>query len=124
MADDNWIPFSGESEVRRNDSELKGKVTKVVKARQDALKEASALLDRAYEVLKAQRHFVGDEAYNRQVSAVSTASYSLSRDADFASGRGRGGPDNDPTKNDTYLGNLAAGALGIQIQNMGDSFPL
>jgi hypothetical protein len=123
MANDNWIPFSGESEVRRNDSELKGKVAKVVKARQDALKEASALLDRAYEVLKAQRHFVGDEAYNRQVSAVSTASYSLSRDADFASGR-RGGADNDLAKNDTYLGNLAAGALGIQIRNMGDNFPL
>lgn len=123
MADDNRIPFTGESEVRRNDPELKAKVAKVVKARQDALNEARALLDRAYEVLKAQRHFVGDDAYNRQVSALSTASYTLSRDAEFASGR-RGGHDNDPAKNDTYLGNLAAGALGVQIQNMGDNFSL
>lgn len=121
MTTDNRIPFTGESEVRRNDPELKAKVAKVVKARQDALREASVLLDRAYEILKAQREFVGDEAYHHQVSSVSTASYTLSRDADFASGR-RGG--SDPAKNDTYLGNLAAGALGVQIQNMGDNFPL
>lgn len=123
MTNANRIPFTGESEVRRNDPELKAKVAKVVKARQDALREASVLLDRAYEILKAQREFVGDEAYHHQVSSVSTASYTLSRDADFASGR-RGESNNDPAKNDTYLGNLAAGALGVQIQNMGDNFPL
>lgn len=121
MADENRIPFTGESEIRRNDPELKAKVAKVVKARQNALNEASVLLDRAYEILKAQRHFVGDEIYSRQVSAVSTASYSLSRDAEFASGR-RGERNDDPATNDTYLGNLAAGSLGVQIQNMGDSF--
>lgn len=120
MADDNWVPFGKESTERRENPELKEKVAKVVKARQKALNDASALLDQAYEILKAQRHFVGDETYNRQVSSVSTASYTLSRDAKSSSGlRGE-----DPAKNDTYLGNLAAGALGIQIQNMGDDFPL
>lgn len=123
MTNDNRIPFTGESEARRNDPELKAKVAKVVKARQDALREASVLLDQAYEILNAQREFVGDEIYNHQVSSVSTASYTLSRDADFAFGR-RGGSENDPSKNDTYLGNLAAGSLGVQIQNMGENFPL
>lgn len=123
MSDERWVPFSGESEIRRNDAELKAKVAKVVKARQEALTEASALLNQAYEILRTQRHFVGDEIYNRQVSSVSTASFTLSRDAEFASGR-RGETDNDPSKNDTYLGNLAAGELGIQIQKMGDEFPL
>lgn len=122
MSEDRWVPFSGESEIRRNDEELKAKVAKVVKARQEALTEASALLNQAYEILRTQRHFVGDEIYNRQVSSVSTASFTLSRDAEFASGR-RGETDNDPSKNDTYLGNLAAGELGIQIQKMGDEFP-
>lgn len=123
MTNDNRVPFDKESTARREDAELKDKVAKVVKARQTALKEASALLDQAYEILKAQRHFVGDEIYNRQVSSVSTASYTLSRDAEFASGR-RGQSNDDPSKNDTYLGNLAAGALGVQIQNMGDNFCL
>ena len=123
MTDNNGTPFSGESEIRRNDPELKAKVAKVVKARQDALNEASALVERAYEILKAQRHFVGDNIYSSHVTAVSTASYTLSRDAEFTSGR-RGGTANDPAKNDTYLGNLAAGPLGVQIQNMGDNFPL
>jgi hypothetical protein len=123
MSEERRIPFTGESEVRRNDPELKAKVAKVVKARQEALNEASALLDKAYEILKAQRHFVGDERYNAQVSAVSTASFSLSRDAAFASGR-RGENNDDPSKNDTYLGNLAAAELGAQIQKMGDEFPL
>lgn len=123
MSDERWVPFSGESEIRRNDPELKAKVAKVVKARQEALNEASALLNQAYEILKAQRQFVGDEAYNSQVSSVSTASYTLSRDAEWASGR-RGQQDADPSKNDTYLGNLAAGQLGVQIQKMGDEFPL
>lgn len=117
MADDNWVPFGKESTERRENPELKEKVAKVVRARQKALNDASALLDQAYEILKAQRHFVGDEVYNRQVSAVSTASFTLSRDS--ASGRRE-----DSSKNDTYLGNLAAGALGIQIQNMGDDFDL
>lgn len=123
MSDERWVPFSGESEIRRNDEELKAKVAKVVKARQEALTEASALLNQAYEILRKHRHFAGDEIYNRQVSSVSTASFTLSRDAEFASGR-RGETDNDPSKNDTYLGNLAAGELGIQIQKMGDEFPL
>lgn len=123
MSDERWVPFSGESEIRRNDPELKAKVAKVIKARQEALNEASALLNQAYEILKAQRQFVGDEAYNSQVSSVSTASYTLSRDADWASGR-RGERNADPSKNDTYLGNLAAGQLGVQIQKMGDEFPL
>lgn len=123
MTDNNGTPFTGESEIRRNDPELKAKVAKVVKARQDALKQASVLLEQAYDILKAQRQFVGDNIYNRNVTTVSTASYTLSRDAEFTSGQ-RGGPDNDPAKNDTYLGNLAAGPLGVQIQNMGDNFPL
>lgn len=123
MSNGDRIPFSGESEIRRNDPELKAKVARVVKARQDALNEASALLNQAYDILKTQRHFVGDEIYNRQVSSVSTASFSLSRDAEFASGR-RGDREADPSKNDTYLGNLAAGELGVQIQKMGDDFPL
>ena len=123
MSDERWVPFSGESEIRRNDAELKAKVSKVVKARQEALKEASALLNQAYEILKVQRHFVGDEIYSRQVRAVSTASFSLSRDAEFASGQ-RGERNNDPSENDTYLGNLAASELGVQIQKMGDNFTL
>lgn len=123
MSNERRIPFSGESEIRRNDPELKAKVAKVIRARQAALNEASALLNQAYEILKAQRHFAGEETYNQQVSSVSTASYSLSRAAEFASGR-RGHTDNDPSKNDTYLGNLAAGDLGIQIQKMGDEFSL
>lgn len=120
MSDEYRVPLTGESEVRRDDAELKAKVAKVVKARQNALDEASALLNQAYDILKAQRHFAGDESYNRQVSAISTASFSLSRDAEFAS-RLRGTPD---AENDTYLGNLAAGQLGIQIQKMGDEFQL
>jgi hypothetical protein len=121
MSEERWVPFSGESEIRRNDPELKAKVAKVVKARQEALNEASALLNQAYEILKAQRHFTGDEIYNHQVSSVSTASFTLSRDAAFAS---RDSGSGNATENDTYLGNLAAGALGIQIQKMGDEFPL
>lgn len=121
VSNDAWVPFSGESEVRRNDPELKAKVANVIRARQKALKEASALLNQAYDVLKAQRHFSGDDIYNRQVSSVGTASFTLSRDAEFASGNGRSG---NPAENDTYLGNLAAGSLGIQIQKMEENFPL
>src|SRR6478735_1627145 len=109
MTDANRAPFTGESEIRRNNPELKAKVAKVVKARQNALTEASALLDQAYEILKAQRHFVGDDLYDAQVRSISTASYSLSKEAVFASGRRRDGFVNDPAENDTYLGNLAAG---------------
>lgn len=117
--EDAWVPFSGESELRRNDAELKAKVAKVVKARQEALNRASALLKQATEILESQNQFVGDAIYSNRVQSISIASFSLSRDAEFASGS-RG----DRSENDTYLGNLAAGQLGVQIQDMGDKFPL
>jgi hypothetical protein len=119
MTDDNWVPFNEESEVRRNDSELKAKVAKVVRARQKALKDASALLKQAEEILSGSAVFVGDEIYYRQYESVRMASFTLRRDAAFAKG-----PREDPAENDIYLGNLAAGSLGVQIQKMGDEFPL
>lgn len=119
VGEDAWVPFSGESELRRNDAELKAKIAKVVKARQEALNRASALLKQATEILESQNQFVGDAIYSNRVQSVSIASFSLSRDAEFASGS-RG----DRAENDTYLGNLAAGQLGVQIQDMGDKFPL
>lgn len=121
MSEDRWVPFSAESQARRNDPELKAKVSKVVKARQDALNEASALLNQAYEILKAQSHFVGDAIYTEQVNSVGTASFRLNRSASFAS---RDSGSGKATENDNYLGNLAAGQLGVQIQKMGDEFPL
>lgn len=120
-SNDGWVPFSGESEERRNDPELKAKVSKVVRARQQALNEASVLLNQAYDILKAQQHFAGDALYSGQVSSVGTASFTLSRDAAFAS---RDGASGNAAENDTYLGNLAASSLGVQIQEMGDKFPL
>lgn len=123
IGEETWVPFSGESELRRNDPELKAKVAKVVKARQEALNQASALLKQATEILEAQNQFVGDAIYSNRVQSVSIASFSLSRDAEFASGN-RGQATSDPSENDTYLGNLAAGQLGVQIQDMGDKFPM
>lgn len=122
MSNDDWVPFSKESTDRREDPELKAKVAKVVRARQEALKEASKLLEQAAELLSVGPGFVGDEIYNRQVRSVRSASYSLKKDAEFSSGNGR--PSGNPADNDTYLGNLAAAALGVQIQEMGDRFPL
>jgi hypothetical protein len=119
MTDDSRVPFTGESEVRRNDSDLKAKVAKVVRARQTALKDASVLLNQAEKILSGSAVFVGNEIYDRQYESVRMASFTLRRDAAFAKG-----PREDPAENDIYLGNLAAGSLGVQIQEMGDAFPL
>jgi hypothetical protein len=106
---------------RRNDPELKAKVAKVLVARQNALKEADALLKQAAQILSAQSDFVDGAIYNRQVQAVRIASFTLSRDTEFEVGGPRR---QNPAENDNYLGNLAAGPLGEQIEGMGDDFPL
>ena len=108
------------SSERRNDPELKEKAAKVVIARQNALKEADALLKQAAQILTAQSGFVDGAVYDSQVQAIRIASMKLSQDTQFELGGKRG----NPAENDTFLGNLAAGPLGEQIQEMGDSFPL
>lgn len=101
-------------ESRRNDPELRAKVEKVIRARNEALLQASTLLEQANRILKEQSHFVDDGIYDRQVRSVSIAAYLLKDDADFKN--------RDIT--DTYIGNLAAGRLGEQLEAMGDSFKL
>ena len=125
MSNDDWVPFNKESTDRRNDPELKAKVAKVVRARQKALREASELLKQAADIISAQSHFTGDAIYDHQVTSVRIANFTLRRDADFAGGITETGRNvGNPAENENYLGNLAAGTLGIQIQSMGDKFPL
>ena len=100
--------------VRREDPALREKVQQVIDARRAALRRAAALLREAEEVLAPLAQFHDDAIFNRQVQSVADASESLARDVAFDSVTGKGS---------TYVGNLAAGPLGEQIQKMGASFP-
>jgi hypothetical protein len=112
------VPTFKYSEVRRNDVELREQVKKVVAAREKAVLEASELLKQAAKLLSANTGFVGDETYARNAQTIRIANATLARDAKFMM---QGG---SRTENPTYIGNLAAGPLGEQIQGLGDSFPL
>lgn len=106
--------FAKRSEARRNDPDIREKVSKVIKARQDALSEAAKLLEQAKDILQKNSHFIDDAIYARQVDAVYSTYYKLAEDAHFMNRK----------KTETYVGNLAAGALGEQIEEMGDKFSI
>ena len=100
------------SEEQRNDPELRAKVAKVIKARQDALAEAAQKLQEAVDILRPLSIFDGDAIYQRSYDATWRAFNQVSGDAAFM---GR------PTT-ETYIGNKAASELGDQILRLGDNF--
>lgn len=103
------------SEERYDDDQLVEKVGQVAKARAEALEKASDLLEEAVAVLRRYSAFVGDEAYERQVVAVAKTSRSLTSAHKASVSR---------STDKEYLRQQAGGILGMQIENMGRSFPL
>jgi hypothetical protein len=97
------------SEKRRNDTDLRAKVTKIHKDRQAMLLRAAAALEDIYDEMQGLRRSGDDDIYSRCVSAIWDAKYRVRHDADFMQGIG----------GETYVGNLAAGKLGQYIEEGG-----
>lgn len=98
---------------RRHDPVLQEKVGKVIDAQAKAFKEASELIRQAVEIMRTASGFEDSAIYERSYDAVRSAQYKLERDARFVG-----------IKSDGYLQNMAAGRMGLQIEKMGDKFPL
>jgi hypothetical protein len=100
------------SEERRHDPVLLEKVARVHMARNRKLREVARILRELRDDMWGLQ-IQGDESaiYERNVAAVSSASHTLSRDAEFMN---RDSWDNF----ETYHGNLAAGLLGYRISQM------
>lgn len=113
MTDSNKEPYKY-SEERRHDPVLLEKVARVHMARNRKLKLVAKTLRELRDDMWGLR-IRGDEdaIYERNVDAISLASHTLSRDAEF---KNRDSWDNF----ETYHGNLAAGLLGYRISQMSD----
>lgn len=102
------------SDRRRKDPVVLEKAEKILIAQQKAMSEAAELLKRAAEIMRKQSGYEDSGHFDRCYDAVSSARYTVERDASFMADIG----------NECYIGNLAAGRLGYQIEQMGEKFPL
>lgn len=102
------------SEQRRKDPVILEKAEKVLIAQKKAMAEAVELLNQASAIMRKQSGYVDSVIFDRCLSAVSSARYTVEKDSSFMEG----------IDGECYIGNLAAGRLGYQIEEMGEKFPL
>lgn len=96
---------------QRNDPELRDKVERVLLAQNALLLKASTVLKALSDemrVLSGTRD--SHSIYDRSFSAVNSAYYRVSSDADFMN--------RDGAPNDCYIGNMAASQMGDYIKSV------
>lgn len=97
------------SDDRRHDPVLRDKVERIHKAQQAKMLEAAIILKKLaaeMRILSGVRD--SSSIYDRCYSAVSSAAYSVDKDAAFMQNIG----------GDTYIGNMAASEMGEYVQTL------
>lgn len=105
------LKFRAIREKRRNDPDIREKVAKVIDSCDVALTDASELL-KAAEAMLSKYPLLDDATYQCNVQDIQKVSEALAEIVKCRKNLDR----------ERYIGKLAAGRLGAEIQHLGDEF--